>query len=223
MRARRAPAQVEIKRVPELGERFLGLNRTTPRPKPVILRTNRATQGCGDAFAPCNSGYLDRPAVLAADRRRCRRLTPNPAGIQAAALKTCWTPAICSLPLIISWLTNSSLALALALNSTGKVIKENSEDEPKRIMPTLAMVGYCSNVPAINSQGPSAKPTALAARWTFAPSKGNKPPHPVMHAPLHGPQFQQPLSLVQGIPPDLAAVSWNEDHNDRSASPEWTQ
>ena len=32
------------------------------------------------------------------------------------------------------WLTNSSLALALALNSTGKVIKANSEDDPKRAL-----------------------------------------------------------------------------------------
>jgi len=37
---------------------------------------------------------------------------------------------------MIPWLVNNCCALALALNSTGKVIKAKTEDAPKRMTPT---------------------------------------------------------------------------------------
>src|SRR5262249_25821904 len=49
--------------------------------------------------------------------------------------------------------TNNFCALALALNSTGNVIKAKREDDPKRNTPTHARDVNCSITPAINSQG----------------------------------------------------------------------
>src|SRR5215469_5251963 len=124
---------------------------------------------------------------------------------------------------MIPWLINNSCALALALNSTGKVIKAKTEDAPKRMTPTQASVGSCNITPAINSQEQSAKPVALPVRCTFAPPRGSNPPHPARHARLHEPLFQPPLRSVQSILPGSAAMSWNADRNDRSASQEWTR
>jgi hypothetical protein len=52
---------------------------------------------------------------------------------------------------MMPWLTNNFCALALALNSTGKVRKAKSEDDPKRMIPTQVRVGSCSSSPATNN------------------------------------------------------------------------
>ena len=46
---------------------------------------------------------------------------------------------------MIPWLTNNFCALALALNSTGKVRKAKREDDPKRMIPIQIRVGSCSS------------------------------------------------------------------------------
>jgi hypothetical protein len=46
---------------------------------------------------------------------------------------------------MMPWLTNNFCALALALNSTGKVRKAKREDDPKRMIPIQVRVGSYSS------------------------------------------------------------------------------
>ena len=139
--------------------------------------------------------------------RRSKRRPPKPSEL----------PAICSSPRIMPWLTNNSCALALALNSTGKVSMARRNDDPKRITPAQVRVSSCRSTPMMKSQGATcAAISALSERCKF------ELPWEVVLSILQGmPSFMSryPRSRYAGeqsTPAGLGAMSWSEDRSDRS-------